>query len=110
MGGNDCADDLPSVELAVGTCSVGRYPSPRSNRGIPRPPSTPAGVVVYVALEQWQVVEAVTINSSDRLFVEGICAVDAETKSMIVFATSIQAEPLAAKKPQKTKSNVGTET
>jgi hypothetical protein len=74
-------------------------------REIPKPLSTPGAVVVYVALEQWRAVEAVMTHSSERLLIEGICAVDPGTQSVVVFATSIQAEPLAAKEPQKTKSN-----
>ncbi|MBA3869254.1 MAG: hypothetical protein H0X30_08875 [Anaerolineae bacterium] len=59
-------------------------------REIPKPPSTPTVVVVYVALEQWEKVEAATTNSSERLLVEGICAFDPETKNIVVFATSVQ--------------------
>ncbi len=79
-------------------------------REIPKPPSTPTLVVVYVALEQWRAVEAAITNSSDRLLVEGICAFDPEIKSMVVFATSVQIEVLKTHpqktrdKPQKTKA------
>ncbi len=71
-------------------------------REIPKPPSTPTRVVVYVALEQWMAIEAVMINSSDRLLVEGSCAFDPEIKSVVVFATSIQIEVLKTH-PQKTR-------
>ncbi|MBA3868221.1 MAG: hypothetical protein H0X30_03635 [Anaerolineae bacterium] len=59
-------------------------------RGIPKPPSTPSVVEVYVALEKWEKVEAAITNSSDRLLVEGICVFNTQTKSMVVFATSVQ--------------------
>lgn len=68
-------------------------------RGIPRPPSTPMVVVVYVANEEWEKVEAAITHSSDRLLVEGVCAFDPETKHAIVFATSVKAEALAIEKP-----------
>lgn len=71
-------------------------------REIPKPPSTPTLVVVYVALEQWRAVEAAMINSSDRLLVEGMCAFDLEIKSVVVFATSVQIEVLKSN-PQKTR-------
>ncbi len=79
-------------------------------REIPKPPSIPTRVVVYVAPEQWRTVEAAMTNSTDRLLVEGRCAVDPEIKSMIVFATSLQIEILkphpqkTRNKPEKTKA------
>lgn len=78
-------------------------------RGIPKPPSTPTMVVVYIALEQWEKVEVAMTHSSNRLLVEGICAVESESMSMIVFATSVWTEVLKTKsqkkanKPQKYK-------
>ncbi len=74
-------------------------------RGTPKPPSTPTLVVVYVAYEQWERVQVAITNTYGRLLIEGICALDSETKSVVIFATSVQAEPLAAKKPQKIKSS-----
>lgn len=61
-------------------------------RGIPRPPSIPTVVVVYVAIEQWEKVEATMTHSSNRLLVEGVCAFDLEAKSAAVFATAVQVE------------------
>jgi len=63
-------------------------------REIPKPPSEPTRVVVYVAPEQWRAVETAITNSSDRLLIEGSCAIDTEIKSVVVFATSVQIEVL----------------
>ncbi len=73
-------------------------------REIPKPPSTPSLVVVYVALEQWQAIEVAITDLSDRLLIEGICAFDPETKGMAVFATSVQSDFLKAKPGQITKN------
>lgn len=69
-------------------------------RVLPRPPSTPARVIVYVTPEQWEKLEATRTNPSDRLIIEGTCAFDPETKSVVVFATSVQAEILKTKSHQ----------
>lgn len=61
-------------------------------RELPRPPSTPNVVIVYVTLEAWEKVEAARIDPPDRLTVEGICAFDSDTKNVVIFAASVQIE------------------
>lgn len=58
--------------------------------GMPVPPTTPTLYVVYIAVKQWEKIEESIANPDDTLIVDGVCAFDPDTKSMAVFATSVQ--------------------
>src|SRR5512135_2263191 len=69
---------------------------PALPKGLPAPPTTTTNYVVYIATKQWKNVAGVVNDPEDVLIIEGFPQLDAQTKSIAVFATNTTTKKLHA--------------
>lgn len=71
-------------------------------KGMPTPPASPTTFTVFMSAKHWSKVEASVQSPEDVLIVEGVPTLDAEAKTICVFATNTTTKLLqqAAKAPK----------
>lgn len=81
---------------------------PALPKGLPAPSTTTTNYVVYIATKQWKNVAGVVNDPEDVLIIEGFPQLDAQTKSIAVFATNTTTKKLQALRRQPpAKSEMG---
>jgi hypothetical protein len=74
--------------------------APALPKGLPAPLTTTTNYVVYIATKQWKNVAGVVNDPEDVLIIEGFPQLDAQTKSIAVFATNTTTKKLQALRRQ----------
>ena len=73
---------------------------PALPKGLPTPPQSSTSYTVYIALKQWRKVADAIKDQDDVLIVEGYPHLDAEAKTIAVFATNTTTKNLQAAQRQ----------
>jgi Phosphorylated adapter RNA export protein, RNA-binding domain len=96
----------PGRIVERGACIVTSMEStkiPALPKGLPTPPQASTSYTVYVAVKQWRKVADAIKDQDDVLIVEGYPHLDAEAKTVAVFATNTTTKNLQAAQRQTRK-------